>query len=374
MYVKHIVEIMGELWRVLRNDGIVWFNIGDSYSRGVGRGGSGTPTGRNNRGEEYPGGDSDLEDGNLLMIPFQVAMALQADGWIVRMDTIWGKGASFGPYVGNVMPEPCNGWRWEQHRIKVAKGEVLKHGMNGAAFYEDSNVGERENGTEWAPCPGCELCNPNDGLVLRKGAWRPTKTHEYVFILAKTSEYYCDKDAIAEPLLQSSLDRMSQDSFWNQEGGEKDGLNPNRSSRKALENLARKVGENMVVKRNVRSVWQIGPQPYAGAHFAVFPKRLVEPMLKVSTSESGCCPKCLTPMSRVTRLPGGFRPSCECKVEGSTMATVLDPFCGSGTTLVVAKSLGLNGIGIEPNGAYVKLIEERLAETPAAAHHAEDYF
>lgn len=462
LYIAHLVEVFRELKRVLRDDGVAWLNIGDSY----------------------------WDEGNLLLIPFRLALALQADGWIVRSDVIWAKGASFGPYVGNVMPEPCNGWRWERHKIKVSgnRSEEDMYEGSGRGDWNATPVGNKP-WNDYVDCPGCEVCTPNDGLVLKKQAWRPTKTHEYVFLLAKTGSYYCDKDAIAEPLSRSSMERLEQDSFWEQEGGEKDGLNPNRSARKAIENLARKVGTRVtpeeqaemnaqakemfpdyfgesvkghdgagvqnasdvkrsvlkglqaqymkagasvrenhaygeiggrpigpssfarpILKRNVRSVFTIGPQPYTEAHFAVFPPRLIEPMLKVSTSEKGCCAACGTQWSRAVgesfiykdragqgsrgEIPSsnraigqpqqwiprgeghetiGFRTSCECKA-GTVPPTALDPFAGSGTTMAVAKSLGLSSIGIEPNPAYIPLIEKRLNETVPAPQNAGDAF
>ena len=80
--------------------------------------------------------------------------------------------------------------------------------------------------------------------------------------------------------------------------------------------------------RNRRSVWSIATQPYKGAHFATFPKKLVEP--------------CILAGSR----PGDM---------------VLDPFCGSGTTLLVAKEHRREGIGLELNAEYISLAEARLA-------------
>jgi len=445
LYIQHLVSIFHEMKRVLRDDGVFWLNIGDSYSSS---GGSKTPKSINGAGTANNAIDfgvraeSDLENGNLLMIPFRLALALQSDGWIVRSDTIWCKGASFGPYVGNVMPEPCNGIRWERHKIEPERvAEVADN--------PDREDGGRAVGAApwnvWKDCPGCEVCSPNDGLVLRKQAWRPTKSHEYLFLLVKSPIYFCDKDAISEPLSRSSYERMEQDSFWEQEGGEKDGINPNRSASKSLENLAkqyeragasaranhaygeiagRPIGPSSfarpVLKKNVRSVWQISPHPYKEAHFAVFPRALVEPCIKVSTADK-VCSKCGSQWARVIRttisdenlkrfenyrprwdtiydegkagidpyhrpisamfaetlkkeqISVGFRPTCTCKAP-PTEATVLDPFAGSGTTLAVARSLGRKSIGIEPNPVYTKLIEKRLNETPPAAFHAEDFF
>ena len=71
------------------------------------------------------------------------------------------------------MPESVRGWAWEQHRVKDEAGE-------------------------WQACPGCAKCAANDGLVLRKGSWRHTSSHEMVFMLAKSDCYFADGEAVRE--------------------------------------------------------------------------------------------------------------------------------------------------------------------------------
>ena len=136
--------------------------------------------------------------------------------------------------------------------------------------------------------------------------------------------------------------------------------------------------------RNLRSVWTIATEPYPGAHFATFPRKLVEPCVKAGTSERGVCPECGAPWERVVergetsgrRDPGGvigladagmyrgragetrftttgWRPSCAHDAE-PVHATVLDPFAGSGTTLLVAQALGRRGVGIDLSPDYLK--------------------
>lgn len=174
---------------------------------------------------------------------------------------------------------------------------------------------------------------------------RPTKAHEYIFLLSKSQKYHYDWEAVQEPLAGSSIKRLSQPTFDTQTGGEKDyrnGTNKNRSMRKALENLKKKSSRNLErkygeqrgrpgshlggsipwegVMRNRRSVWNVSTKPIKSAHFAVFPPDLIEPCILAGCPEGG---------------------------------TVLDPFIGSGTTALVAQKHGRNFTGIDLNGQYI---------------------
>ena len=176
---------------------------------------------------------------------------------------------------------------------------------------------------------------------------RPTKSHEYVFLLSKNERYAYDADAIRELLTPSSIARLSQN-VEAQEGshrvpGKTNGTmkavyrsgNKARTDRPGLADDPRNQKgsvpwEDSGVGRNARSVWTIATQPYAAAHFATFPRELPRRAIL-----AGC--------------PAG--------------GVVLDPFAGSGTTLEVAQGLGRRAIGIELNPEYVRLIEKRCAQT-----------
>lgn len=206
-----------------------------------------------------------------------------------------------------------------------------------------------------------------DGWILRQDViWskpspmpesctnRCTRSHEYVFLFAKTPNYFFDAEAIKEESLSSPSGK------------------------------------------NRRSVWRIASTPYAGAHFATMPTTLAELCIMAGTSERGCCDQCGAPFTRIVErqkltrsrpnkyvkrtgkagtgnscgntVAGvltetvGWSPSCVCDEArlSSTRCTVLDPFAGSGTTLVVAESLGRDSIGIELNSEYVRIAEGRL--------------
>jgi len=264
-YVVHLVEIFREVRRVLRDDGTLWLNLGDSWANDTKWGGRtsgkhteglhGEPVGR---GKRFTG----LKEKDLVGIPWRVAFALQEDGWYLRSDIIWAK--------GNGMPEAVKD--------------------------------------------------------------RPTKAHEYIFLLTKEAHYYYDHEAIFEP-------------FVSLEEGK---------------------------GRNKRSVWNINPKPYKGAHFAVFPEAIPALCIQAGTSEGGACSKCGTPWER-GQVEYTWKPGCSCDPSGTVPCIVLDPFSGSGTTLAVAAGLRRSYLGIELNPAYHKLIQERLAG-PLLSGEQQDVF
>ena len=255
-YVRNMVSVFREVRRVLREDGTLWLNLGDSYaasakgsggtSKGTIAGGQGRAT---NAGSFYSAKfdleASRLKPKDLVGIPWRVAFALQADGWYLRSDIIWHK--------PNPMPESVTD--------------------------------------------------------------RPTKAHEYLFLMAKSGSYYYDQDSVREPAVSK---------------GPRGGSLYHETGREAALGRKRWEGERSSKPyeegRNRRSVWTIATKPYRGAHFAVFPSALIEPCILAGAPEGG---------------------------------TVLDPFAGSGTTLMVARQHNRRAIGIELNPDYIPLILER---------------
>ena len=252
-YVASLVEVFRGVRDVLRDDGTLWLNLGDSYYNY--RPGAGQRQSKQSiasqkfsevetchkRGRILDG----LKEKDLIGIPWRVAFALQADGWYLRQDIIWHK--------PNPMPESV----------------------------ED----------------------------------RCTKSHEYVFLLSKSSKYYFDNDAIKEKATTTDTSERNRDETR---------LN-NTTGRTRMAGLK----TNHYEMKNKRSVWTIPTKPYSGAHFAVFPKELIEP--------------CILAGSRVGD-------------------SILDPFNGSGTTGLVAMQWKREYIGIELNPEYVALTQRRLAE------------
>jgi DNA modification methylase len=258
-YVANMVDVFREVRRVLRPDGTLWLNLGDSYATQPGKGSNVPQTkwGSNSYPESAAHrsrGFDGLKPKDLVGIPWRVAFALQADGWWLRSDIIWSK--------GNPMPESVTD--------------------------------------------------------------RPTKAHEYLFLLTKSERYFYDADAIKEDAAPESEERYKY-AF----GGAKSEALVD-ANKDGIGQRTRPVGEREYTgKRNARSVWTITTKPFPEAHFATFPPEI--PM------------RCILAGSR----PGD---------------TVLDPFGGSGTTGLVAQELGRHWIACELNPEYIAIAERRTAQ------------
>jgi DNA modification methylase len=228
---------------------------------------------------------------------------------------------------------------------------------------------------------------------------RPTKAHEYVFLLAKSARYFYDADAVREAS-EDKARRVIPDG-WRKTWDNGDKV---EGKQKGLRHPAHFEGCHLA-GRNLRDVWSIATEPYPEAHFATFPTKLVEPCVKAGTSERGVCASCGAPWGRVVeigelvptqpnadkraypspledghdqgvarssshrskcayrRTDKGFHPTCACDqrhLPPPVPATVLDPFAGSGTTGVVATKLGRDFIGIELNPQYAELARRRI--------------
>lgn len=234
-YVRHLVDVFRGVKEVLKDDGTLWINIGDSYA---------------GSGKSLSGHSGPVKPKDLIGIPWLLALALRDDGWYLRQDIIWNK--------PNAMPESVRD--------------------------------------------------------------RCTNSHEYIFLLSKSKEYYYDQDAIKEPFESIPTAKKAC---------RKVSVYQNKAMGYPIKP---KVDEGMVVTfgkggRNKRSVWTVTTKPCKVAHFAAFPPDLIEPCILAG------CPQ------------GGI---------------VLDPFMGSGTTALVAQRNFRDWIGCELNPDYIDIQKQRI--------------
>jgi len=437
-YIANMVNVFREVWRVLRDDGVCWINMGDSYA-GSGKGQNadgghaakhgekqhtskgtltgGLPANSNHRleGDRY---DNGMVGGNLLGVPWCLALALQADGWILRDAIIWAKKSS--------MPESLAGWRWERCRVKVKNGEFYRRGLEGV----NNNFGfgrraDQPDLAQWADCPGCAKCEANDGLVLRKGSWRCTSSYELIFMLVKSMNYWADGEAV-KTAYSRLWDRnnggsIANDTPWmtKAQGGKHGGDYPlpgtGANRRNVWKDLKPEPYGDMTCPGCGRSfkpkIYQRFPK-FEGhpicprceeplqSHYATFPPDLPRLCIQASTSEMGCCPVCGSQVTRVVEShtstskqtgnnwqegrglaghhgpsrPGGFsdmadkttgwRPSCAHQeaIERPVPCHVLDCFSGTGTTALAAMRLNRRCVGTDLSQEYIKQAEARLCK------------
>jgi DNA modification methylase len=261
-YVAALVEVFREVRRVLRDDGVVWLNLGDSYAsspRGNTTVENFTRLGWTEEHAQRALTDYKVDKTkmglpakSLMGIPWRVAFGLQDDGWTLRADIIWAK--------PNPMPESVTD--------------------------------------------------------------RPTRSHEYIFLLAKGPKYWYDAAAVSE-LVVRTLDATN--------GGN---LSP-KGEHKANGAYRERGGDYPLPRadglRNRRTVWTITPANYADAHFATFPEAIPEICIKAGCPEGG---------------------------------VVLDPFSGAGTTALVAKKLNRRYLGCDLNADYVEMARARIDSIP----------
>ena len=376
MFVEHVVEVFREVWRALRDDGTLWLNLGDTYSAGKPRDNdtlSDKSNPMNNRNaqsfrrDRRPREDDPhktapgLGPKQLIGIPWRVAFALQADGWILRQDIIWSK--------PNPMPESVS------DRCTKAHEYIFLLAKNAKYYYDQEAV--------------LEPVSPNTHMRLSQNLAEQIGSHR-ANGGAKTNgpmKAVGRKAAMGErgtvkhnPSFDSSaclpVTKRNRRSVWNVA---EEGARPQlvRALRLALEGGLTEehikairacglsdAGRNKITQtgsgkndrqmqelaeeakavlggyyrefllldgRNKRSVWTVATQPYSEAHFATFPEALVEPCILAGCPERGL---------------------------------VLDPFAGSGTVGAVALKLGRRAILIEANPKYIKLIKKRCSVTP----------
>lgn len=277
-YVEKLVAGFREVRRVLRKDGTCWVNLGDSFA-GSGKGGN---PGANGREKQRTNEGSQTVRGRRTDLIYTGPERGGNTSWSTR-DV-----SKTCPAVGGLKTKDLVGIPW---RVAFALQED--------GWWLRSDI-------IWAKP------NPMPESVRD----RPTKAHEYIFLLTKSERYFYDAEAIKEACSPATHARISQDlahqvgSFRANGGNKTNG--PMKavvvgSTRKlASQSIGGKQNPSyqaamalLVSSRNRRSVWTVASAPFRGAHFATFPPKLIEPCILAGTSEHGACADCGAPYRRV---------------------------------------------------------------------------
>jgi DNA modification methylase len=343
MYVAHEVQVFREVRRVLRSDGTLWLNLGDCYAQG--------PSGQSHNQE------NDGSGGN----------------------SAWKTERSWSTVSSNLKPKDLC---MTPARVALA--------LQADGWYLRSDI-------IWA--------KPNP--MPESATDRPTKAHEYLFLLSKSARYFYDAEAIKERCESGPSNIRKMEEGLDRIGGKHKILIDPLSAASSTTHIGQVRGVGDPAGRNRRTVWTIATESYSGSHFATFPTRLVSPCIQAGTSEHGVCGACGAPYTRVlekqkppktvftkrgapddgfvysgsvvdgewrghgSKLQAwldehpaktvGWAPGCACGAP-TVPAIVLDPFGGSGTVGQVARALGRSYVLIKLSSRYARMAERRVLQ------------
>jgi DNA modification methylase len=322
-YIDKMVSVFREVWRVLKNDGTLWLNLGDSYNnaRNGTRDSERWPKQSRNdhRGKKVC--TPELKRKDMCGMPWRVALALQADGWWLRQDIIWSK--------PNPMPESVTDRCTKSHEYLFLLSKSEKYYYDAEAIKEPITcIENRPQGVERHKNYNYNSKYNNTGLMadLNKdiGSGHGTDKEKRNRNRYKTPDGWdTGKGSHGQYHKKGRGNNKNRKTF---RGGLYCHHNTyNNSQDVNSKGIGNKINESM--KRNKRSVWTIPTQGFKEAHFATFPEKLVEPCIRAGSKDDDI---------------------------------VLDPFGGAGTVGLVALKLNRRYILIELNPEYCKIAEKRI--------------
>jgi DNA modification methylase len=338
LYVDHLADVFDAVHRVLRSDGTLWLNLGDTYCThpagltGSKRWKTSSLAVRDHSGAEQAGSidkrPPGLKEKDLVGIPWKAAFELQRRGWYLREDCIWAK--------RNPMPEPVRD--------------------------------------------------------------RPTRSHEYVFLFSKSRRYFYDAEAVREPLRESSLRRLRHHLPNPRDNPRYHSKHPRGDYRRfPMLGNTDPTGRNL---RSVWQIaTQPYPGAHFATFPEALPEVCIRagtsakgacaacgtPWVHKVRAEGGGIGHDWHPDKSLAlgrgqgiaapgihdgtyrRIDMGFRKACACHTRGITPCVVLDPFMGSGTVLAVARRLRRRSVGIDLNPSYTILARARISDAISAA-------
>ncbi len=309
-YVANMVAIFSEVNRILKDEGTLWLNLGDSYYNFRGYSDfsikqtcasndahvMNSPSGKRNVIQE------NLKGKDMVGIPWMTAFALRSSGWYLRQDIIWHK--------PNPMPESVTDRCTKSHEYIFLLSKSPKYYFDYESIQEEATG---YDGRKYTVMKGSEKYSDGEYLQMGNANSLSVKGRERW----KYKSKFGDRDG--------ELNGLHSGNEWTPKykNLQDKGQQPNSFH----ESRAEGIPDELYAIRNKRDVWTINTKPYKEAHFATFPEKLIEPMIK-----AGCPPKGL----------------------------ILDPFMGSGTIGLVARKLDRNYVGIELNPKYIKIAEKRI--------------
>ena len=227
-WIDSMVEVFRGVWRVLRDDGTVWLNLGDKYNGSGGGGQSEEKRSKNWQPSYKKSNEKWLKQKDLIGLPWRMAFALQDDGWYLRRDIIWHK--------PNPMPESATDRPSTAHEYVFLLTKQPKYFYDQDAVRTASDSTQKSTPTGWDSSTG----EGGHGTIHKQG----------------------------RSLLPDNASRSKTSEIWDEQGYQKSG-----------ERNTHPLGANM------RSVWTIPTQPFGGAHYATYPEKLVEPCVKAGSRE-----------------------------------------------------------------------------------------